>query len=261
MHLTPRQLDIVRFILNYRARWGFSPTLQEIGDSLGVSAVTVFEHARALKRKGAVRHTPNQARSLEIIDPELQELAEAARDLTIPLVGQIAAGRPIESLENVENVNLAEMLALDRATFMLRVRGDSMISDHIRDGDYVLVEKRGTARDGETVVALLPDGEVTLKRFYREPDRIRLQPANPAMEPIYVNDVQVQGVVVGILRRCWTGPGLPQPRVGKKEVKREEGSTMTASALRSFWKRSVKRAKALGPLPPDVVKRITGRGD
>ena len=260
MHLTPRQLDIVRFILNYRARWGFSPTLQEIGDSLGVSAVTVFEHARALKRKGAVRHTPNQARSLEVVDPELQELVAAARDFTIPLVGQIAAGRPVETLETVENVNLTEMLALERATFMLRVRGDSMVGDHIRDGDFVLVEKRDSARDGETVVALLPDGEVTLKRFYREPNRIRLQPANPAMEPIYVSDVQVQGVVVGILRRCWTEPGLRQPRAEKKEAKSDAGNTMSVSEIRSFWKRSLKRAKALGPLPPDVVKRIRGEG-
>ena len=121
MHLTPRQLDIVRFILQYRARWGFSPTLQEIGDHLGVSAVTVFEHARALERKRAIRRTPNQARSLEVIDRELLQaygparLARSQRNLTLPLVGVIAAGQPIEALEDVEDVNLSEMLALDGA--------------------------------------------------------------------------------------------------------------------------------------------------
>ncbi len=249
MHLTPRQLDIVRFIHQYRARWGFSPTLQEIGDHLGVSAVTVFEHARALERKRAVRRTPNQARSLEVIDRELLQTygpgspTRAAQNLTLPLIGQIAAGQPLEALEDVENVNLSEMLALDRAAYMLRVRGDSMIDDHISDGDYVLVEQRESARDGETVVALLPDGELTLKRFYREPNRIRLQPANPEMKPIYAHEVQVQGVVVGIIRKCSEGlPERPPGPAGTKAT-RWDKDVMTPAALRTFWKRSVKRAR------------------
>lgn len=248
MHLTPRQLDIVRFILRYRAHWGFSPTLQEMADHLGISAVTVFEHTRALERKRAIRRTPNQARSLEVIDRELLELAPPREGLVLPLVGEIAAGRPIEALEDVENINLAEMLALDRAAFMLRVRGDSMVDDHISDGDYVLVEQRNVARDGETVVALLPDGEVTLKRFYREPGRIRLQPANPDMEPIYVEEVQIQGVVVGIIRKCTAGatsrPATRGPKRGSKaKAASPDQDVMTVSALRTYWKRSLARAR------------------
>ena len=200
MHLTPRQLDIVRYLLSYRGEWGFSPTLQEIADHLGISAVTVFEHTRALERKGALRRTPHEARSLEVIDPELQALAPPSPHAVLPLVGEIAAGRPIEALEDVENVNLAEMLALDRAAFMLRVRGDSMVGDHITDGDYVLVERRDSARDGETVVALLPDGEATLKKFYREKTGIRLQPANEAFEPIHTPTCAIQGIVIGVIR-------------------------------------------------------------
>jgi len=246
MHLTPRQLDIVRFILQYRAREGFSPTLQEIADHLDISPVTVYEHTRALERKGALRRTPNEARSLEVVAPELLELVPFPASPVIPLVGQIAAGRPVEALEEVENINLSEMLALDRATYMLQVRGDSMIGDHIRDGDYVLIEQRGEARDGETVVALLPDGELTLKRFYREPDRIRLQPANPDMEPIYTTELQIQGIVVGILRKCTSEmsvgpvPGLPprpSPQVGRKEA------NPSASDLRSYWQQSLRRAR------------------
>jgi len=242
MHLTPRQLDIVRFILNFQARWAFSPTLQEIGDHFGISAVTVFEHARALERKRALRRTPNEARSLEVIDPDLLKLASPQTGLTIPLVGEIAAGRPLEALEAIENVNLAEMLALDRAAFMLRVRGDSMVDDHISHGDYVLVEKRDTARDGETVVALLPDGEVTLKRFYREPDRIRLQPANPEMEPIYAQEVQIQGVVIGIIRKCSAGGRGPGPEARKAKAGADD-TALSPSALRAYWKRSLARAR------------------
>ena len=243
MHLTPRQLDVVRFILRYRSRWGYSPTLQEIADHLGVSAVTVYEHTRALERKGALRRTPNQARSLEVIAPELFRSAPPRESLTLPLVGEIAAGRPLEALEDVENVNLAEMLALERAAFILRVRGDSMIEDHIRDGDYVLVEQRDWARDGETVVALLPDGEVTLKRFYREADRIRLQPANPRMEPIYAKEVQVQGVVVGIIRKCSEGVASRTPRSTRASAGNLDKAVMTPSAPRTYWRRAVKRTR------------------
>lgn len=262
MHLTPRQLDVIRYILRYRSRWGYSPTLQEIADHLGVSAVTIYEHTRALERKGALRRTPNQARSLEVTDPELLEAlgspagAHPPEGFVLPLAGEIAAGRPIEALEDVEQVNLAEMLALDRATYILRVRGDSMIEDHIRDGDYVLVEQRDWARDGETVVALLPDGEVTLKKFYREADRIRLQPANPRMEPIYAKEVQIQGVVVGIIRRCSPGPSAANPdATAKSAVARPAGdpserSLMTPSALRQYWRRAVKRTREqLRPRP------------
>ena len=243
MHLTPRQLDIVRFILDYRAQWSFSPTLQEIADHLGVSAVTVYEHTRALERKRALRRTPHEARSLEIIDPELQALAAPSPHVILPLLGEIAAGQPLEALETAENVNLGEMLALDRAAFMLRVRGDSMVDDHIADGDFVLVERRETAQDGETVVALLPDGEVTLKKFYRERDRIRLQPANPEMEPIYTKDVQIQGVVVGIIRKCAVTARERSAPPREETRKPERRPADRVSELRAHWRQALQRAR------------------
>ena len=118
------------------------------------------------------------------------------------MVGSIAAGKPIEAIENPDNIDLRDLFASRSQTFMLRVRGDSMIEDHIADGDMVIAEQRSTARDGEIVVALLEDGSATLKRFYKENGRIRLQPANGSMQPIYIDgDIKIQGVVIGVLRR------------------------------------------------------------
>jgi repressor LexA len=116
-------------------------------------------------------------------------------------VGYIAAGKPIEAIETPETLDVPSMLTREKECFVLSVRGDSMVDEQIRDGDYVIVEKRNIARDGETVVALIEGNEATLKKFYKEPDRIRLQPANPTMPPIYAKDVQIQGVVIGVLRK------------------------------------------------------------
>jgi len=195
-NLTPRQLDIVKFLADYSVEHGYAPTMQEIADHLGVSRPTVFEHLVALEKKDVIRREPTLARSISLV-PEPEETGAV-----LPLVGRIAAGKPIEAIEDAELVDL-ESLFRGRAgeTFVLEVRGNSMIDEQIRDGDYIIVEKRGTARNGETVVALLPEGDATLKKFYKEKGRIRLQPANLAMEPIYVDDVQIQGIVIGVLRK------------------------------------------------------------
>ncbi len=206
MNLTPKQLHILTRIRDLRLAQGYSPTMQELADELDVSKVTVFEHVEALIKKGALVRDPNKARSLEV-DPDL-ELPDD-RPTKLPLVGTIAAGSPIEAVEDREHLDLEDLFAPRAAasrragtgqTFVLRVRGDSMIDEQIRDGDYVICEKRDTARSGQTVVALLDNGEATLKKFYRERGRIRLQPANEAFEPIWVDDCQIQGIVVGVVR-------------------------------------------------------------
>jgi len=202
MNLTPRQMHILTRIRDLRLARGYSPTMQELADELGVSKVTVFEHVEALIKKGALRRQPNKARSLEV-NPSVQ-LPDEQRNTRLPLVGSIAAGAPIEAVEDREHLDLEALFAPSGAaashTFVLRVRGDSMIDEQIRDGDFVICEKRNTARNGQTVVALLDDGEATLKKFYREGKRIRLQPANEAYEPIWVDRCQIQGVVIGVVR-------------------------------------------------------------
>lgn len=198
MKLTPKQLRIVEFVRDYDHEHGFSPTLDEIAAELAVSKVTIFEHLKALERKGAIIRTYHKSRSIELA-PELAR--DPADDTTLPLVGRIAAGRPIEAIETPDTIDIASMFRLKDGPYVLRVRGDSMIEDSIRDGDYVIIEQRNTASNGETVVAILPDGEATLKRFYREEGHIRLQPANSQMEPIIVPDCQIQGVVIGVMRK------------------------------------------------------------
>ena len=197
-NLTPRQMQVLTFVRDFRHKNGYSPTLQEIGDTLGLSKVTVFEHVGVLERKGLLlRGAKHSARSLQI-SPKAQFPDE--RPTRLPLVGRIAAGMPIEAIEDTESLDLEELFDRTHGTFALEVTGDSMIEDHICDGDFVVCEKRNTARNGEMVVALLQDGEATLKRFYRERGRIRLQPANPNYEPIFTDNVQIQGVVIGVLR-------------------------------------------------------------
>ena len=201
MNLTPRQLDVVVAIRNYRHLNGFAPTMQELADQLGTSKVTIFEHVGALERKRVIRRDKHKARSLSIISEE--KLPDENRSTKLPMLGNIAAGSPIEAIENREEIDLEQMFQSRNGVYVLRVRGESMIDDHLCDGDFVVIERRETARNGEQVVALLDSGEATLKRFYREGGgKIRLQPANRAMEPRIVNADQcrIQGVVIGVLR-------------------------------------------------------------
>lgn len=196
--LTPRQLEILTFIRDQRREHGYSPTMQEVADHLGVCKVTVFEHVGALEEKGLVTRAKHKARSLEITD---HAQFPDSRPTLLPIAGRIAAGRPIEAVENVESIDLETIFAAKKDVFVLRVEGDSMIDEHIQDGDYVVCERREQARDGEIVVALLENEEATLKTLYREKGGIRLQPANPKYKPIRVKNVTIQGVVVGVLRR------------------------------------------------------------
>ncbi len=195
--LTPKQLRILTLIRDYQRKHGYSPTMQELADILDVTKVTVFEHVSGLEKKGLLRRSRHRARSLELTQRvEFPDESEGV----LPLVGSIAAGAPIEAIQNTESVDLEGLFRTASGAYALRVRGDSMIDEHIRDGDLVVIERRETARDGETVVALLDDGEATLKKFYRESGRVRLQPANPKYSPIYVDSLRIQGVVIGVLR-------------------------------------------------------------
>jgi len=201
MNLTPRQLDVVVAIRNYRHIHGYAPTMQELADQLGTSKVTIFEHVGALEKKRVLRRDKHKARSLEIVSDE--RLPDENRSTKLPLLGNIAAGSPIEAVENREELDLEQLFHAKKGVYVLRVRGDSMIEDHLCDGDYVVIERRESARNGEQVVALLDSGEATLKRWYKEPgNRVRLQPANQTMEPRIVNadEVRIQGVVIGVLR-------------------------------------------------------------
>ena len=204
MNLTPKQLRILQLIRDHRITRGYSPTMQELADELDISKVTVFEHVEALIKKGALVREANKARSLSIADETL--LPDEAQPLSFPLVGKIAAGYPIEKFPQTDQLSLEELfgprVGQKAGTFALRVDGDSMQDEGILDGDYVIIERRETASNGERVVALLPNGETTLKTFFKEPDgRIRLQPANPAFDPIIVKECNVQGIVIGVMRR------------------------------------------------------------
>lgn len=202
MNLTPKQLRILQLIRDWRVRRGYSPTMQELADEIGVSKVTVFEHVEALIKKGALIREANKARSLSIADGIA--VPDESRPLRFPLVGKIAAGNPIERVADMDEIDLSEIIAGGRgrdSTFALKVEGDSMRDEGILDGDFVLIERTQVAQNGDRVVALLPDGSTTLKTFFKEDDHIRLQPANPAFDPIRVKFCQVQGVVKGVVRR------------------------------------------------------------
>lgn len=197
--LTRRQRDILEFLRDYVEQQGISPTLEEIAEHFGVNKVTVFGHVAEMERKGVLkRRARGVSRGLEIVD---QDEPSSASTPSLPVLGKIAAGAPIETIEEPEQLDLNALVPEGKDVYALEVTGTSMIEDAIADGDIVLIERRETARNGETVVAVLPDGEATLKRFYREKGRIRLQPANSTMEPIYTDDVEIRGVVVGVVRR------------------------------------------------------------
>jgi repressor LexA len=207
MNLTPKQLEIAKFIVEYREKKGLAPTLEEIAQDLGVSKITVYEHVAQLEKKGAVTKQKYQSRSL-VVSPQLTSELRGRRatdtkeaHYVLPLLGKIAAGQPIEAVEDSEDIDLADMVRKDRASYVLKVKGNSMIEDGIRSGDYVIVENRTWASNGEMVIAVLDNNEATLKRFYKEHDRIRLQPANGEMSPIFVDKCQIRGVVVGVLRK------------------------------------------------------------
>jgi len=200
MALTRRQKEVLDVIHSFIDENGYSPSLEEIGGELGLSSVaTVHKHVSHLVEKGLVRRAWNQNRSIELVDSH-----PSAASITLSLSGTIAAGVPLEAMPTSEAIAVPAELVTDQArTFVLKVQGDSMINEQIRDGDFVILEKREVVRDGETVVALIDGSEATLKSFYRMGREVRLEPANPTMSPIMVpaEQLQIQGVVIGLIRK------------------------------------------------------------
>ena len=211
MALTRRQKQVYDFLARFVEEHGYSPSFEEIGEGLGLSSLaTVHKHVSNLEQKGLLKRDYNRSRSIDLLKPRgrmRQILAGASAAVTgpgptLPLMGLIAAGQPIEALENPESISLADFTR-SKDVYVLQVTGESMQDEHIVNGDYVLVEKTNIARDGEIVVALVNGSDATLKRIYTEGDKIRLQPSNAAMQPIMVPAavVQIQGRVIGVLRK------------------------------------------------------------
>lgn len=200
MHLTRRQKEILDFLERHIEKRGYAPTIEEIGEHFGLSSLaTVHKHLTNLQEKGVIKRAWNRSRALELVPTEVKVQA-----IELPLLGRVAAGSPIEAISSAETIFVPEDMIGRKETYVLQVKGDSMIDEQIRDGDYVIVESRKNARDGEMVIALLEDEKATLKKLYREAGgKVRLQPANPRMKPIYVDgrDLRVQGVVIGVLRK------------------------------------------------------------
>ncbi len=201
--LTPKQKSILDYIVNYTMQRNYSPSFEEIGEEFGLSSVaTVHEHIGNLERKGYLTREHNQPRSIELTDKSLR----TGRSVVLPLVGLITAGEPIEAVEDEgESIAVPADFVVDSFnSYVLQVRGESMIEEGIFDGDFVVVERNPSPKNGDVVVALLDNAYATLKKFYREKARIRLQPANSTMNPIYVQDPNIQGVVKAVIRRFST---------------------------------------------------------
>jgi len=234
MALTRRQKQVLDFLVGFINRHGYSPSFEEIGESLKLSSLaTVHKHLETLEKKGFIRRGYNQSRSVEVVavpgsvpfaktairslgrkgvEPSAaaRETASATQmpsrlgSLEFPLLGRIAAGQPVEAIPNPETLSLGDFTGSKSNIYVLRVKGDSMIDDHICDGDYILVEGTETAANGEIVVALTGGTDATLKRFFREPSgKVRLQPANAQMDPIILpaRELKIQGRVIGVLRK------------------------------------------------------------
>ncbi|MCC7177848.1 MAG: transcriptional repressor LexA [Acidobacteria bacterium] len=198
--LTKRQREILNYLNEFIQQHGYAPSLEEIGHRFNLSSLaTVHKHLTNLQDKGFIRRSWNRSRSVELLPSR-----SGGRAVELPMLGYVAAGMPIEAVTSGESIAVPESLVAGRRdTYVLRVKGESMIDEQIRDGDWVVVEDRKSADNGEMVIALVGGQDVTLKKFYREAGRIRLQPANSTMQPIYVDPdgVQIQGVVVGVMRK------------------------------------------------------------
>ena len=202
MSLTKRQREILTFLSEYSEQHGYAPSFEEIAEKFTYSSLaTVHEHLSNLEKKGYIKREYNESRAIEVLPSEIYPRAHQ-----LPLVGTVAAGLPIEAIQTQESIGVPDDLIRRSGNhYVLRVRGNSMIDEQIRDGDFVVVNERQAADNGEMVIALVDGNSATVKKFYRERDgRIRLQPANEQMQPIYVheNDISIQGVVVGVIRRC-----------------------------------------------------------
>ncbi len=198
--LTKRQKEIFDYIGTYLSKHGYPPTVREIGKAVGLhSSSTVHAHLSKLESLGVVKRDPSKPRALEVM---VQRAKKAVRPAGLPLVGQVAAGTPILAEENIEDyLEVPDVVGGEDGDYILRVRGESMKDAGILEGDFVVVRPTERARDGEIVVALVGEDEATVKRFFREKDRIRLQPENKSMKPIRSRDVRLLGRVVGVFRR------------------------------------------------------------
>jgi repressor LexA len=207
MALTRRQKQLYDFIANFVQTHGYSPSFEEIREGLGLNSLaTVHKHVTNLEKKGLLHRDANRSRSIDLLAPRgkmKQAMAAAASAAnSLPLVGRIAAGRPVETFETPETISFSDFTR-SKDVFVLQVTGESMQDEHIVDGDYILVERTQVARDGEIVVALVEGAETTLKRIYKEGDHVRLQPSNVTMAPIVMpaTSVEIQGRVIGVLRK------------------------------------------------------------
>jgi len=201
MPLTKRQREILNYLTLYSEQNGYAPSFEEIAENFSYNSLaTVHEHLSNLERKGFIKRSYNESRAIEILPSELVPKA-----IELPLLGAVAAGVPIEAVAHQETIAVPDtMVQRSGNHYVLRVRGNSMIDEQIRDGDFVVINDRHSADNGEMVIAMLHGNSATVKKFYRERDgRIRLQPANETMAPLYVheNDITIQGIVVGVMRR------------------------------------------------------------
>lgn len=197
MYLTRRQKEVLDFVRSHVGQNGYAPTLQEIGRHFGLSSpATVYKHIEQLVRKGYLRKAAHQERGIQLVDPE------PVRTVEVPVLGQVMAGRAIEAIVEPETINLPPELVGEKPTYALRARGNSLIDEHIRDRDLLVIEDRSRPANGETVVALLDGERATVKRFYQDGPLVRLQPSNPTIEPQFVADanLRIHGVVVGLIR-------------------------------------------------------------
>lgn len=199
--LSKRQLDILRFIKAEVKSKGYPPSVREIGEAVGLaSSSTVHGHLARLETKGLIRRDPTKPRAIEILDEEVD--IPQSQVVNVPVIGKVTAGSPITAVENIEEYFPLpdRMVPPDEHVFMLEITGDSMIDAGILDKDYVIVKQQNTANNGEIVVAMTEDDEATVKRFYKEDTHIRLQPENPTMEPIILQNVSILGKVIGVFR-------------------------------------------------------------
>ena len=210
IRLTPRQLQLLQMITHFQENRCYSPTLSEMASELNISRSTTFEHLAELRRKGLLSGYPNKARSLKV-SSQGQELLSELSDQSpptydtkaegIPLAGSVAAGVPVEAVENVELLSLSSTFGSGDDIFALEVTGDSMINEDIRQGDYVICRRSRVADDGQLIVAIVDDQNATLKRFYREKHRARLQPANDDFQPIYTDNCRIEAIAIGLVRK------------------------------------------------------------
>lgn len=217
-HLTPRQLQLLKMVANCRENQCYSPTLGEMACELSISRSTVFEHIAELRKKGLLCGSPNRARSLTLssaahellscfserslpANPHQPAIRVAGKPEGIPLAGRVAAGAPLEAIENVEHLSLTGCFGSGDGLFALEVSGQSMVNEDIREGDYVICRRSRVAENGQLVVAIVDEQDATLKRFYKEGGRVRLQPANDDYQAIYSNNCRIEAVVIGLVRK------------------------------------------------------------